>query len=51
MNRTMLSQIVWVMFFAHHCLPKVAKNCQKNVTHQRYVGNLILALGNDHEKP
>ena len=23
----------------------------KNVTHQRYVGNLILALSNDHEKP
>ena len=26
---TMLSQIVWVMFLAHNCLPKVAKNCQK----------------------
>ena len=29
MNGTMLSQIVWVMFLAHHCLPKVAKKCQK----------------------
>ena len=29
MNGTILSQIVWVMFLPHHCLPKVAKNCQK----------------------
>ena len=29
MNGTMLSQIVWIMFLAHHCLPKVPKNCQK----------------------
>ena len=29
MNGTMLSQIVWVKFLARHCLPKVAKNCQK----------------------
>ena len=31
MNSTMLSQIVWVMFLVHHSLPKVAKNCQKNI--------------------
>ena len=30
MNRTLLSEIIWVMFLAHHCLPKVAKNCQKS---------------------
>ena len=29
MNVTTLSQIVWVMFLAHHCLPKVAKKFQK----------------------
>ena len=29
MNGTMLSQIIWVMFLAHHCLPKIAKNCHK----------------------
>ena len=29
MNGTMLSKMVWNMFLAHHCLPKVAKNCQK----------------------
>ena len=29
MNGTMLSQIVWNMFLANHCLPKVDKNCQK----------------------
>ena len=29
MNGTMLSQIVWVMFLAHHGLPKVAKNLSK----------------------
>ena len=28
-NGTMLSQIVWVMFLAHYCLQKVAKNCQE----------------------
>ena len=29
MNGTLLSHIVWVMFLAHHCLPKVSRNCQK----------------------
>lgn len=28
-NGTMLSQVVWDMFLAHHCISKVAKNCQK----------------------
>ncbi len=30
-NGTMLSKIVWVMFLAQHCLPKVAKYCQKKL--------------------
>ena len=29
MNGTMLSQNVWIMFLAHHCLPKVTKNSAK----------------------
>ena len=29
MNGTMLSQIVWAMFVARHCMTKVAKNCEK----------------------
>ena len=29
MNGTMLSQIVWIMFLTHHCLPKIAKKKPK----------------------
>ena len=40
----MLSQIVWVMFLAQYCLPKVAKNCQEKAK-SRFSLKLLHGLG------
>ena len=39
MNGTVLSQIAWFMFLAHHCLTKIAKNCQKS---QKFISCKLL---------
>ena len=54
MNGTMLSQITYVMFLAHHCLPKVAKICQKKKVKSqdsRRLPKLAIEIGNLQEKP
>ena len=45
---TMLSQIVWVMFLAHHCSPKVANNCPKKPKVDFHVNYYKDNSGSDH---
>ena len=44
-NGTILSQIVWVIFFAHYCLPKVAKNYQQKSKNAGSEGRLNWLVG------